>query len=189
MIGIHKANSVDPRRPVFQSQSMDPSKIHLRNNNVVSFDPELIPNWGSRQEQENPEIPRGLTQDERNTDHLVELFTAWTLLNKAHIRKTVVITSVKNKALLERWEEWGHVALYSQNTVIDSLRIKENDILAKIWGKYKQLGESGSSLPATTPNTPVVDPRTPRAPWDSRNADGPSSPKEMARHNYPAPYR
>jgi len=157
---IHKANTIDSRRPFFQSESLNPCRTHMRNNNIVSFAPELIRNWGSRGEEDNPKIPRGLSQDERNTDHLVELFTGWTLLNKACTRKTVVITNVKNKALLHRWEQWGHVALYSPGKFISSFRIKENDFFAKAVGE-KEKGDSGRSLPATMPKIPVYDPHTP----------------------------
>ncbi|KAJ5211502.1 uncharacterized protein N7498_003148 [Penicillium cinerascens] len=186
---IQKANSIDPRRPVFQSESLNPRKIHMVNNNIISFEPEIIQNW--IREGGSMGVPKDISQDERNADHVVQMFTAWTLLNAACIRKTVVITSTKNRALHTRWLSNGRVVLYSPSSFINSFRIPEDLFLAKALGENPKGGnaDNGRLLPAMTPKTPAFDPRTPRAPWTSHTGDGTSSPKEMGRQNYPAPYK
>ncbi|KAJ5132992.1 hypothetical protein N7448_007150, partial [Penicillium atrosanguineum] len=153
---------------------------------ITSFPspPEIIPNWGHRDEEDNPEIPRDLSQDERNMDHLVELFTAWALMRKAHNRKTVVITDSKRQILHRRWENWGHITLFSPNNFMKTFRIDEEAFLAKALGE-KRRDYDGRLMPGTTPKTPI-DPRTPRPPWQNRTGDGASSPKERRPDNYPA---
>lgn len=182
---IHKSNTVDPDCKVFQAESLDPLQTHLRNNNIVSFAPEIIPNWGFREEEDNPEIPKGLSQDERNMDHLVELFTAWTLLRKAHNRKTVVITDSKSQILHRRWESWGHVTVFSPNNFMKTFNIDKEAFLARAL-REKRRDHNGRLVPGTTPKTPILDPRTPRPPWENRTVDGTSSPKERRPQNHPA---
>lgn len=185
---IQKANSIDPRRPVFQNESLNPRKIHMVNNNIISFESEIIQNW--IREGGGMGVPKDISQDERNADHVVQMFTAWTLLNTACIRKTVVITSTKNRALHTRWLSNGRVVLYSPSSFINNFQIPENQFLAKALGENPkgENADNGRLLTATTPKTPTFDPRTPPAPWSSHTGDGTSSPR-ATRQNYPAPYK
>src|SRR5215471_4616681 len=40
----------------------------------------ILPDYGSRPENDHPMIPKGLSQEERNTDHLVEYFAGWCMV-------------------------------------------------------------------------------------------------------------
>jgi hypothetical protein len=193
---IERANSIDPDWRVFEPESLnplkrlDPSKKHLGNNNIVSFAPEAIPNWGSRQEDDYPGISKGLTQDERNMDHLVEWFAGWTLFNKANTRKTTVITHTKNRALIRRWNEWGHVTVFSPRTYMSTFNIDGEKFLSRALQEGKTV-KDGRLVPVT-PRTPFLDPQTPHPPWEDRIRDDGSSPRGEGRHRaltpYPAPY-
>lgn len=152
---IMKANSVDPRCPHFKSESLDPSQLDRPNNNILSLP---LPSYGSRTEADNPNIPKDLTQSERDADHLVELFAGFTIMNTDRFRKTIVITSVKHPSLIARWQNWGHVAVYSVKNFFSTFHLDEKHLSEKMMNA----GQSGRK---TTPGTPV-DPRlgTPRPP-------------------------
>lgn len=119
---IMKSNSVSPRRPHFVSERLNPGQLDHPNNNVLCLP---LPKYGARTEADNPEIPKGLTQAERDADHLVEAFAGFTIVNAARFRKTTVITSIKHPALTSRWESWGHVAVYSVNRFFKYFQLDE----------------------------------------------------------------
>lgn len=68
--------------------------------------PSRIPLYGSRTENDCPYLPKGLTQEQRNTDHLAEFFAGWALVNSHRFRQFVILTTLKP---LERWNAWNHV--------------------------------------------------------------------------------
>ncbi|KAK2800772.1 hypothetical protein FQN51_005912 [Onygenales sp. PD_10] len=68
--------------------------------------PRDIPDYGSRQENDEPLIPKGLTQKERDTDHLVEYFAGYGLVNVEKFRRFVVITTHNPQP---RWLKWSHI--------------------------------------------------------------------------------
>lgn len=189
---IVKANSVSPRFPHFVPESLNPGQLDNQNNNVLCLP---VPKYGSRAKADNPEIPEGLTQVERDADHLVEAFAGFTILNASRFRKTIVITSIKNTPLFQRWHNWGHVAVYSMGTFFDRFRLDERDLQERISnsGNRGRSGqEKGVHSASQTPRTPV-DPRTPKAPWDdsSRESSNPAPAQRRApgRNQYPAPFQ
>ncbi|PLN78742.1 hypothetical protein BDW42DRAFT_174275 [Aspergillus taichungensis] len=68
--------------------------------------PPNLPNYGSRSEDDNPNIPQGLTQEHRNTDHLAEFFAGWALVNSHVFRHFHIVTRMPP---LDRWSAWQHV--------------------------------------------------------------------------------
>ncbi|OJD11626.1 hypothetical protein AJ78_07639 [Emergomyces pasteurianus Ep9510] len=67
-----------------------------------------IPDYGSRVEDDHPNIPRGLTQAERDTDHLVEYFAGYALIHADRFRRFVVLTTHKPQP---RWQAWTHIEI------------------------------------------------------------------------------
>ena len=67
--------------------------------------PPNIPHYGSRTEDDCPDLPKGLTQEQRNTDHLAEFFAGWALVNSHRFRRFVVVTLNP----LQRWNAWNHI--------------------------------------------------------------------------------
>ncbi|OAX82881.1 hypothetical protein ACJ72_02763 [Emergomyces africanus] len=67
-----------------------------------------IPDYGSRNEDDHPDIPKGLTQAERDTDHLVEYFTGYALIHADRFRRFVVLTTHKPQP---RWQAWTHIEI------------------------------------------------------------------------------
>ena len=69
--------------------------------------PTKLPNYGHRSENDDPAIPKGLTQAQRDADHLIEFFAGWGLVNCHRFRRLVVVTSSTEPLL--RWKAWNHV--------------------------------------------------------------------------------
>ncbi|KAM5485153.1 hypothetical protein McanCB56680_002073 [Microsporum canis] len=69
-----------------------------------------LPGYGSRSEQDHPNIPKGLTQEERNIDHLVEYFAGWAITNVENFRYFPVLT---HRVLQPRWKNWSHVEVFN----------------------------------------------------------------------------
>ncbi|PGH06022.1 hypothetical protein GX51_02613 [Blastomyces parvus] len=65
-----------------------------------------IPDYGSRREDDHPNIPKGLTQEERDADHLIEYFAAYALIHADRFRRFVVLTTQKPQP---RWQAWTHI--------------------------------------------------------------------------------
>lgn len=65
-----------------------------------------LPKYGSRTEDDHPKVPKGLTQAQRNEDHLVEWFAGWAIMKSDKYRKFTVIS---RKPHLERWKKMHHV--------------------------------------------------------------------------------
>lgn len=98
-----KGNIINrPTKP----QDLDGIQNPLLEHPIIS--PANIPGYGSRLEDDCPAIPKGLTQEQRNTDHLIEVFANWAIFNAPHYRRFVVVTSV---APLPRWQKWHHIEL------------------------------------------------------------------------------
>lgn len=70
--------------------------------------PSFIPDYGCRSEDEHPDIPKGLTQEERDTDHLVEYFAGWIACHWEKYRRFVVLSHHKHQP---RWKDWNHVSI------------------------------------------------------------------------------
>lgn len=202
---IGKCNSIDPQQPRFTPDSLDPTKLDRPNNNVLSL---KVAGYGARSA-----TPGDLTQDERDADRLAESFAGWTMENAASLRRSYIISSCKNEALLKRWDSWGHVHLFSVEALIEKYKINVDDSLERIEKKLSksnkpsmpsQLGQSSDrphndmSSPIQTPQTPLTTGAggipTPRDPSgeDTSNRPRPSEwrpPQPQESRRYGAPYR
>ncbi|PYI03812.1 chromo domain protein [Aspergillus sclerotiicarbonarius CBS 121057] len=160
-------------------------------SNAIS--PPNLPNYGSRTEEDNPDIPKGLTQDHRNTDHLVEFFAGWGLVHRHRYRRFVVLTRLKP---LPRWEAWQHIEIkWGAKDFMKTFRVDYRQYWAK-------LNSSSSTRPSTagepkaqpqpfTPHTPRVPAPAPApAPGLSNEMDGSRYGRLPAsgRPSYPEPY-
>lgn len=146
---IKRINSTDERSPFFQEESLSPSKIDQQNSNIVSLP---IPGYGSRSEDDHSAIPKGLSQQERDMDHLAEAFAGWTLTKSACFRRMIMISSVETKSLRDRWRSWGHMTLYTVNEFFRIFKINEQALLEKLKGE--QSSRAGY-FPLFTLGTPV----------------------------------
>lgn len=184
---IMKSNSVSPRRPYFVSESLNPAQLDHPNNNVLCLP---LPKYGARTEADNPEIPKGLTQAERDADHLVEAFAGFTIVNAARFRKTSVITSIRHPDLLSRWDKWGHVVVFPVNKFFKTFVLDEKVLSERMKPGGSSTKNSSMSPAALTPNTPI-DPGTPQASGDSSTSENPAQGqrRSLAKDRFPAPYR
>ncbi|OJJ39866.1 hypothetical protein ASPWEDRAFT_169690 [Aspergillus wentii DTO 134E9] len=156
--------------------------------------PAMIPHYGSRKEDDHPAIPKGLNQEQRDADHMVEFFAGWGLVNNDRFRRFVVLTSFKP---FRRWETWNHLELrYGAKDFMKNFEIDYKHY----WSKLKMPQKPGSSssdesrsqqqqqhqAPAPsvfTPRTPGVSMNEPGAP---RSRPSRLPPRPM---NYPQPYQ
>ena len=186
---IKKINSVDSAYPHFETKSFDPQYLDQPNNNILCLP---IPGYGTRTETQNPDIPKGLTQNERDADHLVEAFAGWTLANATRLRRNVVITNCKNQTMLRRWKDWGHVSVLQVSEFVRSWKINEAAILEKLQrpsGVPKSSGieSPDAQSPVATPHgLPGQAPRTLRESIKSRDQSdihsGPADGEQVPKH-------
>ena len=101
-----EANTPDPD---FEFADYDISNVNSNLESPPVISPNSLANYGTRKEDEHPDIPKGLTQEQRNADHLVEFFAGWGLVNCDKFRRFVVVTGVKPE---QRWLSWNHLELY-----------------------------------------------------------------------------
>ncbi|KAF7178436.1 hypothetical protein CNMCM7691_007132 [Aspergillus felis] len=166
--------------------SSGPSSEHTEDP-VISLD--AIPLYGSRTEDDDASIPKGLTQEQRNTDHLGEFFAGWAIVNNHRFRRFVMLTAVKP---LPRWEAWQHIEIrYGAKDFMKAFNVKYKTY----WDKVRpRLGKPGLSSEAKSQNqNPAYTPRTPGANGPSADeldvsrvggfSHGPS------RLKYPQPYQ
>ncbi len=66
-----------------------------------------LPKYGSRTEDDHAKVPKGLTQEERNKDHLMEFFAGWAMCHSEKFRKFTIVTRLPH---LDRWKKWHHVS-------------------------------------------------------------------------------
>lgn len=144
---IKKTNSTDPQSPFFREESLNPSNINQRNSNILSLS---LPGWGSRSENDHPAIPKGLSQQERDIDHLAEAFAGWTLTKSALFRRMMIISSVKSRPLQERWHSWGHLISYTPDSFFRLFKIRRETIIKIL--RENRLAQS-HSLPAEPTST------------------------------------
>ncbi|RWQ91849.1 hypothetical protein C8Q69DRAFT_408795 [Paecilomyces variotii] len=93
----------DPQNPPHLEGAREEDGTH---NPVISF--RSIPSYGHRQEDEHDAIPKGLRQDQRDTDHLVEFFAGWSIINSHRFRRFIVASHYSQ----ERWKAWNHVSTF-----------------------------------------------------------------------------
>ncbi|EAW08490.1 putative Chromo domain protein Chp1p [Aspergillus clavatus NRRL 1] len=168
----------------------------------VVISPPNIPLYGSRTEDDDPNIPKGLTQEYRNTDHLAEFFAGWALVHNHCYRRFVIATAMKP---LPRWEAWEHL----------EVRYGAKDFLTRafkidyksIWNKLRSAPEKADHVsdPKSPgqqqqnhtqhpqhPQHPAYTPRTPAAHGPPANAVDVSKVTGFShtpsRLRYPEPY-
>ncbi|KAJ5727596.1 hypothetical protein N7493_005416 [Penicillium malachiteum] len=149
-------SSFNPSSPYFEMSSLDFDKLDNPNNNVVCLP---LRDYGTRSESDDSRIPKGLTQEERNADHLVEAFAGWMIIESARFRKTVVISNHTNQNLMLRWPIWGHVNVFDVQSFLKKWQVKEDALLEKI--------KTGSKRQDESPMTPRI-PQTPKTPLESQ---------------------
>ncbi|PWY94934.1 hypothetical protein BO94DRAFT_562657 [Aspergillus sclerotioniger CBS 115572] len=159
-------------------------------SNAIS--PPNIPDYGSRTEKDNPDIPKGLTQDQRNTDHLVEFFAGWGLVNRHRYRRFIVLTRMKP---LPRWESWQHIEIkYGAKDFMKTFRVDYRHYWSKLNSSSIKPSTTGESKAQPAPFTP----HTPRAHAPAPVASGLGNETDGTRYarlpgsklpSYPEPYR
>ncbi|KAI1919923.1 hypothetical protein LOZ60_006729 [Ophidiomyces ophidiicola] len=111
--------------------------------------PRSIPRYGSRTENEHEDIPKGLSQDERNTDHLVEYFAGWAICNCHKFRKFVVLSHYKPQP---RWKKWQHIEPMNSQEFFRSF--VENENLKRTPKQRQTSRRDANSLPPPPPPPP-----------------------------------
>ncbi|PYH65425.1 putative Chromo domain protein Chp1p [Aspergillus vadensis CBS 113365] len=169
-------------------------------SNAIS--PPSLPNYGTRTEADNPHIPKGLTQDQRNADHLIEFFAGWGLVHRHRYRRLIVLTQTTP---LDRWKEWQHIDIkFGSKDFMKSLGISYKYYWSKvIAAPSSSSAPSSASLTSSRPGTPSetrapsesFTPRTPKSRTSSmsmiRDLDGASYYGRVPSGvpSYPNPYR
>ncbi|KAL1848092.1 hypothetical protein Plec18170_008267 [Paecilomyces lecythidis] len=186
----------DPRNPPHIEGGREEDGTY---NPVISF--RSIPNYGHRQEDECAAIPKGLRQDQRDTDHLVEFFAGWSIVNSHKFRRFIVASHYTQ----ERWKAWNHLELrQGGRDFMKSQSIDANAIWAQLVSNTPRKSSSDPSRTDRTPRTPAV-PSSSK--WGTGNTPGtvatPSAqgvPSQLQRrpsathqtpsltHKYPDPY-
>lgn len=166
VICIKTVNSVDPNFPYFELNSLSIQHLDSLNNNVLCLP---VVGYGQRTGTEHPNIPKGLTQDERNADHLVEAFAGWMQMNATRFRRMAVVSNQRNEALLSRWSAWGHLNILSGFKSFCKAYNTDEAILHERLQNGLQLKSNSPHIAAeanllTTPRTP----RTPQPPQESQ---------------------
>lgn len=111
-----------------------------------------LPLYGSRTEDDCPDLPKGLTQEQRNTDHLAEFFAGWALVNSHRFRRFVIVTSLKP---LQRWSAWNHIDI--KEGARDFFKAYAVDYKT-YWSKLKSTGKPGRAGEKKTPLPPQESP-------------------------------
>ena len=155
---IKRNNSIDVEFPYFREESLSPNKIDEVNTNIISLP---IAGYGSRSENDCPAIPKGLSQQERDMDHLAEAFAGWALTKSDSFRRMFILSSVKLPSLQERWRSWGHLVLYEPDDFFRLFKIREETIMRYVRGE-KSSQPSNKSARSTVasqsfhPETPTI---------------------------------
>lgn len=165
---IKRNNSIDVKFPYFREESLSPSRIDEVNTNIVSLP---IAGYGSRSENDSPSIPRGLSQQERDMDHLAETFAGWALTKSDCFRRMFILSSVKLPTLRERWQNWGHLVLYEPDDFFKLFKIREEAIMRYVRGEETSQ-PSNKSARSSLPSHPFH-PETATTPADSPAVAGP----------------
>lgn len=97
-------------------------------NRIIS--PPHIPSYGHRTEADCPNLPKNLTQEQRDTDHLAEFFAGWALINSHRFRRFVIVTTKP----CERWSAWNHVDV--KETAMDFFKAYQVDYRS-YWSKLR----------------------------------------------------
>lgn len=168
----------DPEKPPHLEGEREDDGTH---NPVISF--RSIYNYGHRQEDEHPAIPKGLTQEQRDTDHLVEFFGGWSIVNIHKFRRFIVVSHHTQ----DRWKAWNHVSynFFSIPPLLQITNTEKHEQLELRHGSrdfmksqnidpkaiWTQLTSLTPSKPSSDPSRSAQTPRTPAVPnsakWDT----------------------
>ncbi|KAL1952486.1 hypothetical protein VTO42DRAFT_5192 [Malbranchea cinnamomea] len=108
----------------------------------------VLPNYGSRSEDDHDAIPKGLSQAERDADHLIEYFAGWCLANCHKYRKFYVLTHFKPQP---RWEKWHHLTITSGQKFLQILtRGKKPQAVQQDPRRRSSLPTSSASTPSSS---------------------------------------
>ncbi|PYH49932.1 putative Chromo domain protein Chp1p [Aspergillus saccharolyticus JOP 1030-1] len=158
-------------------------------SNAIS--PPELPGYGSRTEQEHPDLPAGATRELLDADHMIEFFAGWGLVNCHLYRRFVVVTCQR----LPKWAEWNHIEVKScAKDFMDAFKIPYKFYWETLRRKPKL---EGRERVQATPYTPYT-PRTPRTPGGGGHRPQPlgaaldehNARKDFqdSQYNYPEPY-
>jgi chromo domain-containing protein 1 len=149
IVSIKKINSIDD---YFQEESLRASQIHEPNSNVVSLS---VAGYGSRSEDDCPVVLKGLSQQERDMDHVAEAFAGWALTKSACFRRMIIISSVQSNPLRDRWRSWSHIILMDSDDFFAKFKVRENVIMENLL-KERRSNQAVNSPAEITPGTPAT---------------------------------
>ncbi|RAL12054.1 putative Chromo domain protein Chp1p [Aspergillus homomorphus CBS 101889] len=153
-------------------------------SNVIS--PPDLPGYGLRTQQESPDLPVGSSREVLDTDHLIEFFAGWALVNSHLYRKFMVVTSQKES----RWEQWEHIELKAgAKDTLATLKIDHRHYWHKLVEKRNSDGEGRVQATPFTPRTPGGHRSGSTASaLVEHNASKVAQNSASAQFNYPEPY-
>lgn len=108
-----------------------------------------LPDYGRRSEDDHPAIPKGLTQEQRNTDHLIEFFAGWSLVYNHRFRRFVAATSMEP---LARWKEWNHLELrHGRRDFLKTFQVDYRFYWNKLTATVKRRDSTSTTSTSSTP--------------------------------------
>lgn len=108
-----------------------------------------LPDYGRRSEDDHPAIPKGLTQEQRNTDHLIEFFAGWSLVYNHRFRRFVAATSMEP---LARWKEWNHLELrHGGRDFLKTFQVDYRFYWNKLTATVKRRDSTSTTSTSSTP--------------------------------------
>ncbi|KAL2812122.1 hypothetical protein BJX63DRAFT_397631 [Aspergillus granulosus] len=165
------------------SASDDPN---FENDYINTFvvSPPTLPMYGLRTAEDSPDVPHDASQEYRDTDHLAEFFTGWTLMYAHRFRRFIMLTTLEP---LPRWTEWQHIEIRrGSGDFFTAFSIDPNAIWSKLTKGASKSALHGESLPAYTPRTP----RQPSAATSKPQlASSASHSQTPLKHKYAQPYQ
>lgn len=139
-----RTNSVDEEHPTFSPKSMDIRHLERANNNILTFE---FPGYGSIGENDNLGVPKGLTRAECNAHILVDAFSGWTMMHSSIFKRSIVITTIRNDQLWERWKTWGHIYTCTIKQFFDFYNVSEKQLLERAFKGEMPLPSKPESSP------------------------------------------
>jgi hypothetical protein len=94
--------------------------------------PRDLPGYGTWSGTTHDTTSKAMTQEEKDTDLLIEYFACWALINCDKYRKFYALTRFKPQ---QRWENWSHVSLLTDSICASFLRTLQTDWIFK--AQYK----------------------------------------------------
>ncbi|KAJ0421976.1 hypothetical protein BJY00DRAFT_281526 [Aspergillus carlsbadensis] len=146
--------------------------------------PPTLPMYGSRTTEESPDVPRGASQEYRDTDHLAEFFAGWSLVYAHRFRRFIMLTGLEP---LPRWTQWQHIEIKrGSGDFFTAFSIDSSAVWSKLTQGIPKTASQSEPLPAYTPRTP----RQPGASTsEQRLASSASHSQALLKHKYAQPYQ